>query len=75
MFIEKHGKHGKLHQIRFMKIVGIYCILGGKFVGDMDVPSLKLLCNLNKNIAYEIVTNIKFMMEINMPCQCTRRYG
>lgn len=58
-----------------MKIVGIYCILGGKFVGDMDVPSLKLLCNLNKNIAYEIVTNIKFMMEINMPCQCTRRYG
>jgi len=57
------------------KLWAIYGILGAKFVGDMDVSSSKLLCNLNKNPNYDIATNIKFMMEINVSCQCTRRYG
>jgi hypothetical protein len=51
------------------KLWTIYGILGAKFVGDMDVPSLKLFCNLNKNPNYEIATNIKFMMEFNVSCQ------
>ncbi len=33
----------------------IWCFLGAKFVGGMDVPSLKFLCNLNeKEMAIEL---------------------